>query len=195
MKLIGFILLFLLSNIASAASYSILTGDDINLADGRISLTESSNPQSTSLTYASPAPILQGEYDGPPVYNENVFSNGSDLYFTPMGGDLLIDFHSDVNIEFEWFSNSITNGLFYFSGNIIPIVSGADGSFITSIPMGLTNIGFFGLAQSIDSSMGLTFTAIPPSPIPLPAAFWLFAPALLGFMGFRKVAATRLSKI
>lgn len=192
MKLISFIILFSISCIASAASYQILTGYDVNDDFGKVTLTSNMNPDSSTLAYSSPAQVLgEGEYLGAPFYNENRFSNGTDVYYTPMGGYVEYDFFSDVNIEFEWFSNSVTNGSFSFSGNTIPIVSNANGSFITSIPMGVTEIGFLGLAQSIDSSMSLKFTVLPPSPVPLPAAFWMFAPALLGFMGFRKISKSK----
>lgn len=199
MKLISFIFLFSLSQAANAA-YMVLSGDDINGPNGIITTTGNLNPTgsdqgSITSTYASPAQILAGDYDGPPIYNEDYFSNGSDLYYTPMGGWLEIDFLRDVNIEFEWFSNSVTNASFSFSGNTIPIVSGANGSFITSIPMGITSIGFRGLAQSIDASMSLKFTVLPPSPVPLPAALWMFAPALLGLMGFRKVTQSKSKKL
>lgn len=45
--------------------------------------------------------------------------------------------------------------------------------------------GFYNYSQAQVEYAGFTQQLIPPSEVPLPAAFWLFAPALMGFLGLR----------
>jgi len=61
-------------------------------------------------------------------------------------------------------------------------------SLITSLQLGLTE--FFFTATDVHlSSFSVTVEGTEVSAVPLPAAVWLFGPALLGFMGFRSKAA------
>ncbi|MDO8826805.1 hypothetical protein [Methylophaga sp.] len=191
MRQLGLILFLLLSPVANAAYFNILSGDDENGPDGRVELIF--DDQSATQTYAGPALLVSDGHSGPPIYNNSYFSNGSDIYYTPMGASLRIDFLSDVKVKFEWTSNMITNGTFAYSGGSSPMFSGVNGMLITSIAMGVSNIYFYGLAESIESSMSLKFTVYP-APVPLPAAFWLFLPSLLGLMGYRKISSYKAVK-
>jgi len=47
--------------------------------------------------------------------------------------------------------------------------------------------GFYNYSQAQVQYAGFTQTLVePPSEVPLPAAFWMFAPALMGFLGLRR---------
>lgn len=46
--------------------------------------------------------------------------------------------------------------------------------------------GFYNYSQAQVQYAGFTQQLIPPSEVPLPAAFWMFAPALMGFLGLRR---------
>jgi len=46
--------------------------------------------------------------------------------------------------------------------------------------------GFYNYSQAQVQYSGFTQKLIPPSEVPLPAAFWMFVPALMGFLGLRR---------
>lgn len=46
--------------------------------------------------------------------------------------------------------------------------------------------GFYNYSQAQVEYAGFTQQLIPPSEVPLPAAFWMFAPALMGFLGLQR---------
>ena len=185
MKILAIITFFLLSPIVNAASFNILTGNDINDFDGTLTSTWDEN--SISLNYPGPALFISDvPYFIPAFYNTNEYLiSGNDIYHSPMGGFLTVDFLKNVKVKFEWFSNNIAQGSFSSNGGGSQMISGLNGMLITNIAMGVSTIGFSGLANSLDSNMGLKLTVLP-SEVPLPAAFWLFLPSLLGLMGFRK---------
>ena len=74
----------------------------------------------------------------------------------------------------------------YLFKNLADITSGEGGSFLISFlnnggqTPGLSHISIYTTGSTIPD------ISIFGNPVPLPAALWLFAPALLGFMGFRR---------
>lgn len=87
-----------------------------------------------------------------------------------------------------------TNGISaYSNGSLLDTVTGTGGavhnwvvySFIV-VGTGLDTIKF--AATGIDDSLGGSLDDIRVSVVPLPAAAFLFAPALLGFLGLRRKA-------
>jgi len=74
----------------------------------------------------------------------------------------------------------------YLFKGLEDLTSGAGGEFIMSIvnkndkPQALSHITIYSTGSDIPG------TSIFGNPVPLPAALWLFGPALLGFMGFRR---------
>ena len=85
-------------------------------------------------------------------------------------------------INFEWNATGVDSFYLSFDGNNFDATSG---SFLQKFYIGQEfNIYMAGEAFSADANLQLKMTDL--SQVPIPAALYLFAPALLGFIGLRK---------
>ncbi|MEW5009534.1 MAG: PEP-CTERM sorting domain-containing protein [Cycloclasticus sp.] len=76
----------------------------------------------------------------------------------------------------------------YLFKSLADISSGQGGSFIISFLNNGGNTPDISHINIYTTQSTIPDTSVFGNPVPLPAALWLFGPALLGFMGFRKKA-------
>jgi hypothetical protein len=86
-----------------------------------------------------------------------------------------------------WADNTDYNFLAGRSGNDISFSLNGISQSLTNTTFMSGNVGFYTESQTAIFS-GLASVPQPPNAVPLPAAAFMFAPALLGFMGFRRRA-------
>ena len=102
----------------------------------------------------------------------------------------------DIDFTVSWGNQNILSGSFLFDGEFTNIAEYPSGSFDVSMNAGdIFHTGIYGTSSARDAYVFFEFNVIPEpveiSEVPLPASLFLFAPALLGFMGLRR--KTKLS--
>jgi len=123
--------------------------------------------------------------------------NINEDYLTANHSSGILVLTNDAGALFDM--TSIDLGSNYFGATVSGTLEGfdADGGSIVSQSFSslvqlttLSLVGFIGLDSLVISGGAFSFDNInvAVSAVPLPAALWLFGPALLGFMGFRRKA-------
>lgn len=143
-----------------------------------------------------------------PYYIENVLdyegqSEDTAMYFYD-GRDLIeremwigSRFKTDLStiLRVEWFGEGVYDAFLGINQVTIPVVNGLTDYVLLDMAdfFGEVNITIFGQANVRNAFLGYTVSVFNPniSEVPIPAALYLFAPALLGFMGLRR--KTKLS--
>lgn len=149
------------------------TGTAISLAEGENLIF--GNDSSSDHDYDSFVFTLDSglAVDSISITYSNVSADKSTYYNTWKLGEAGVQVESDSS---ALFSNLAATQLF----SALPLVG--DGSTLFYIGSdGGTNLG----STTFDYTLDIN---VIPSAVPLPAALWLFGPALLGFMGFRRKA-------
>lgn len=136
--------------------------------------------------------------------NLAVFEEGVADYtnFTSLSGALIqesvfVDFASGETSDFTTMVNDALNGSFVITGSgdktydvfASLSLSAAININTATVEMDFLNTGTFGIsgaAFNSTSGSGLFLTGTAPSAVPIPAAAFMFAPAILGFLGLRR---------
>jgi hypothetical protein len=68
----------------------------------------------------------------------------------------------------------------YLKGNTTPITTITDSTFTSGL------VAFYGFSPRMTSTFDNVAISVPAAPVPIPSAFYLFAPGLLGLIGFKR---------
>jgi hypothetical protein len=188
-KLFLFFSALLLSCNASAALFTSIVGGASNPMGGYY---ESCGETSCTAGYANPYVYENALDPGDSLNNENYFSIGTDVVDREMSNGLTYVTAATVTVLIEWVTFDVFDAQLYYAGERLNLPGNGSGSLIYTILNPFIDEFTFsfaisGKANSLDSFVEYTFSkTTPPIETPIPASFFLFAPALLGLFGFRR---------
>jgi len=130
------------------------------------------------------------------------FPTTSDFIYADEGNVEVIDVVTDeaataaFTFSFRPDNNALSSVGFYTDGNLVGSIFNSmlgDGSstisFVQNLILGVAYSLHISSVLGATVSVGVNDVAASISAVPIPAALWLFAPALVGFFGFRRKAA------
>lgn len=132
------------------------------------------------------------DYEGQLNETSAYFFDGRDLIERPMwiGSWYQTDLFTTLKVEF--YGEGVYDAFLNINLDKIPVVNGLTDYVLLDMAnfYGFVSITIHGKANVRDAFLGYTVSVFNPnvSEVPIPAALYLFAPALIGFMGWRRKA-------